>query len=80
MNAQTETTLRRELCTLIGMIPAKRLPALKPLLADLAEQDCVIETDLTPEEIAMIKEGMREYEKNPESFTTLTEYKKSRGI
>ena len=32
------------------------------------------------EEIAMIKEGMREYEKNPESFITLSEYKKSRGI
>jgi hypothetical protein len=80
MNIRTQTELRRELHTFIDAIPAKRLTALRPLLADLAEPDFIIETDLTDKERALIAEGMIEYEKNPASFITLAEYKKSRGI
>jgi len=59
---------------------SKRLIALKPLLADLAEYDYVLETDLTEEESLLLAEGIKEYEKNPASFITIEEYKKSRNI
>ena len=50
------------------------------LLANLAEDHwkLVIEP-VNEEETALIEEGMKEYENNPESFITLAEYKKSRG-
>ena len=81
MNTQAKTILRQELHGFIDTIPENRLTELKSLLADLAEEYCkpVIEP-ANQEEIAMIEEGMQEYEKNPESFITLSEYKKSRGI
>ena len=81
MNTQAQTALRQELHAFIDSIPEKRLTALRPLLADLAEGcwEPVIEP-ASPEELAMIEKGMKEYEKNPESFITLSEYKKSRGI
>jgi hypothetical protein len=43
----------------------------KPLLSVLAEPLYMVETDLTPEEIAMIDEGMAEYRVNPSSFVPL---------
>jgi len=45
-----------------------------------AEDDYVIETDLTDEERLLLAEGVKEYEKNPASFITIEEYKKSRSI
>jgi len=80
MNTRAQTALRQELYAFIDRIPPKRLSALKPLLADLAEPDYLIETDLTATERALIAEGVEEYEKNPASFVTLAEYKKSRSI
>jgi len=80
MNTQAQQALRRELHDFIDRIPSKRLIALKPLLADLAEYDYVLETDLTEEESLLLAEGIKEYEKNPASFITIEEYKKSRNI
>ena len=65
---------------LIDTIPPKRLVALRPLLADLAESDCAIEFDLTEEEISLIAEGSKEYDRNPSSFVTLDEYRKNRKL
>jgi len=77
----TTATLREELHTLIDAIPDRALVALKPLLQFLAEDYSkpVVEP-ANQEERALIEEGMREYEQNPESFITLSEYKKRRGI
>ena len=72
--------LRREMRAFIDAIPPKRLAALKPLLADLAELGCAIEDDLTGEELALIAEGGAEYDRNPGVFMTLGEYRKSRGL
>ncbi|GAB6393411.1 MAG: hypothetical protein MdMp014T_2784 [Treponematales bacterium] len=65
--------LRQELQAFITAIPARRLSALKPLLADMAETDdeLIIETDLTPAEKAVIREGRKHYRKHPEDFFTL---------
>ncbi len=84
MNARTQTALRRELHTFIDAIPAKRLTALRPLLADLATDDNdywkpVIEP-ADAEEAAMIEEGMREYEKDPSTFTPWKTVKKEMGL
>ena len=80
MNTQALQSLRLELHGFLDRIPSKRLAALKPLLADLAEDDYIIETDLTDEERILLAEGVNEYEKNPASFITIEEYKKSRNI
>jgi len=81
MNTQAKTILRQELHNFIDAIPENRLTELRPLLVEFAEDywKPIIEP-ANQEEIAMIEEGMQEYEKNPESFITLSEYKKSRGI
>jgi len=80
MNTRAQQALRRELHAFIDRIPPKRLTALKPLLADLADDDYVVETDLTEEERILLSEGVTEYENNPASFITIEEYKKSRNI
>jgi hypothetical protein len=80
MSAQAQTALRRELQDFIEVIPIGRLEALRPLLADLAEPAFVIEDDLTEDELAIIAEGSRRYDTNPEDFLTVDEYKRSRGI
>ena len=80
MNAQAQAALRRELQYFIEMIPTGRLEALRPLLADLAEPAFVIEDDLTEDELAIIAEGSRKYDRNPDGFLTVDEYKRSRGI
>ena len=67
----TAVTLRKELHSMIDTIPERSLYALRPLLSVLSEPLYTIETDLTPEEIAMIDEGMAEYYKNPSSFIPL---------
>jgi hypothetical protein len=67
----TTETLRKELQGYIEALPERSLYALKPLLSVLAKPLYTVETDLTPEEIAMIDEGMAEYRANPSSFIPL---------
>jgi hypothetical protein len=66
-------TLQQELSTLIGIIPERKLAALRPLLSALADDGIVIETDLTEEEKREIEECEAEYKKAPETFMTLEE-------
>jgi len=68
----TVATLRTELHGIMDAIPDRSLPALKPLLTHLAEDywKPVIEP-ASPEEIAMIEEGMEDYRRNPESWVSL---------
>jgi hypothetical protein len=58
---------------MIDIIPARTLPAIKPLLTFLADDfwKPVIETGLPVEEIAMIDEGTAEYRNDPSTFVTL---------
>jgi hypothetical protein len=71
----TTTALRKELHSFIDTIPEQRLPALRPLLADMADRDwLVIETDLTDEEIALCEAGIKDYKEHPETFITLDEF------
>ena len=72
------TALRKELCGYIETIPEYRLEILKPLLADYAEPEFLIETDLTDEELEIIAEGDRLFEEHPEEFITLEELRKQR--
>ena len=67
----TTAVLRKELQGYIETMPERSLYALKPLLTVLAAPLYTIETDLAPEEIAMIDEGMAEYRANPASFVPL---------
>lgn len=67
----TAAILRKELHTMIDTIPERGLYALKPLLSVLSDPLYTVETDLSPEEIAMIDEGMEEYKANPSSFISL---------
>ena len=71
----TAVVLRKELQSYIETMPERSLYALKPLLAVLSEPLYTIETDLTPEEISMIDEGMAEYRANPASFVPLENIK-----
>ena len=68
----TAAVLRKELHGMIDVIPDRSLSALKPLLALLTEDywKPVIEP-ASPEEIAMINERMKDYEKDPTSFIPL---------
>lgn len=72
------TALRKEIYGYIKNIPEYRLAILKPLLAEFAEPNYVIETDLTDEERALIADTMERYRENPSSFITLAELKKRR--
>ena len=65
----TATVLRQELHNIIDEIPDRSLAAIKPLLNYIAEDywKPVIEP-ASPEEAAMIEEGMRDYKKDPSSF------------
>ena len=72
----TATVLRKELHDIIDVVPDQSLPAIKPLLAFLAEDywKPVIEP-ASPEEIAMVDERMKDYEKDPSSFIPLSKIK-----
>ena len=65
----TATVLRKEIHSIIDVIPDQSLSALKPLLTHLADDywKPVIEP-ASPEEAAMIDERVKEYEKDPSSF------------
>ena len=62
---------------MIDTIPDRALPAIKPLLAYIADDywKPVIEP-ASPEEIAMCDERMKDYEKNPASFAPFKRRKK----
>ena len=79
------TALRKELREYLDVIPEHTLYALKPLLSMLAEPLYIIEP-ANEEEIAMIDERMKDYEKYPSSFIPLedilasTDSKKNREM
>ena len=65
----TAAILRKELHTMIDTIPDRSLPAVKPLLAYIAEDYWKPITEpASPEEADMIDERVKEYEKDPSSF------------
>jgi len=68
----TTVILRKEIHSIIDVIPDQSLLVIKPLLAHLAYDywKPLIE-EANQDEIAMIDEGMEEYRKNPESFIPL---------
>ena len=70
----TEAVLRKEIHGIIDTIPERSLHALKPLLSVLATPAYSIETDLTPEEIAIIDDGIKEFRENPQNFISLKDY------
>ena len=70
----TEAVLRKEIHGIIDTIPVRSLHALKPLLTVLAAPANIIETDLTPEEIAIIDEGIQEFRVYPQNFVSLKDY------
>jgi len=51
-------------------MPERKLNV-RSLFDVLTDEDTVIETDLTDEELAIIAEGDRRYEKSPEDFVPL---------
>jgi len=65
----TEAVLRKELHIIIDAMPGRSLPAVKPLLAFIADDywKPIIEP-ASPEEIKMCDKRMKEYERNPASF------------
>jgi hypothetical protein len=67
----TNAVLRSELKNFIDFMPEKNLPVLKPILTALSVYPVIIETDLTPEERAIIETGEREYAAHPETFVRL---------
>ena len=71
----TATLIRRELHDMFDAIPDQSLPAIKPLLAYLSADywKPILETDLSPEEVALIDAGRAEYAKDPASFIPLEE-------
>ena len=73
----TATVLRKEIHSIIDVIPDGSLQAIKPLLSHLADDywKPVIEP-ASPEEIAMCDERMKYYEKDPSSFVSFKRRKK----
>jgi hypothetical protein len=63
--------LRKELKSCIDTLPDRSLAALRPLLFELATPAYTIETDLTPEEVEIIENGMKDYREHPETFVPL---------
>ena len=65
----TAAVLRKEIHNIIDVIPDNSLPALRPLLKHLADDywKPIIEP-ASPEEILMVEERMKDYEKDPSSF------------
>jgi hypothetical protein len=74
------TALRKELCGYIHSIPEFRLEILRPLLADYAEHDFLIETDLTDEELVVIAEGRKLFREHPEEFESLADFLEHTGV
>jgi len=68
----TEAILREEIHGIIDTIPARSLPALRPLLTHLADGywEPVIEP-ASEEEVVMVEERMKDYETDPESWVSI---------
>jgi hypothetical protein len=77
MNA---SVLRKELNAYIEIIPEYRLEILKPLLADLAETEFIVESDLNDEEKTIIAEGSKRFKEHPEEFTRLEDFLERHSI
>jgi hypothetical protein len=67
----TDVALRSELKNFIDFMPERNLSVVKPVLLALSVDPVVIETDLTPEEKAVIEAGEKEYAVHPETFVRL---------
>lgn len=74
----TAAAIRNELKTYIDLIPYDSLVCVKPILSLLAAGNTptrlvrdgyVIESDLTAEETAILKAGLKEYSEHPENYT-----------
>jgi len=65
--------LRKELHSIIDNLPERKLNALRPLFDVLVDDDNIvaIETDLTEEELVLIREGDKHYKEHPEDFVPL---------
>jgi hypothetical protein len=70
MNVTAET--RQELHRFIDTLPDNSINALRPLFSLLADEQPVIETDLTAEEKAIIAKGRKQYREHPETFVRLS--------
>lgn len=55
--------IRKEVHDYIDCLSDNELAALKPILTLLVDEPLIVETDLTEEEKAIIKDGMEEYKK-----------------
>ena len=72
----TAAVLRKEIHTIIDVIPDGSLPALRPLLTHLADDYWKPVTEpASMKEAAMIDKRVKEYEKDPSSFVS-----RKRGI
>ena len=72
--------LRKEIHAYVDTIPEYKLKALKLLLADFAEPEFIIETDLTDEEREIIAEGRKELKEHPENFEEAESFFASLGL
>jgi hypothetical protein len=84
MNLTADTT-RQELKNFIDVIPERSFEVVRNFLSYLADTASVFDEPLVIEpadadEIAMIEEGMQEYEKNPSSFKDWSTVKKELGL
>jgi hypothetical protein len=78
----TVSSVRQEILDYIDAISDNKLEALKPLLTILARDssdDYAIETDLTEEEIEIIRQGELEYESGARFYTIEEVFIDSRG-
>jgi hypothetical protein len=80
MNAQTQATLRKKIDAYLDGLPPRQLSALKPILARMSVPESKIDTDLTEKEKRIIEDGLAEYRRNPDSFMSLDDYIKQRGL
>jgi hypothetical protein len=77
--------VRQELKGYIDVIPERSLEVVRNFLSYIAETSPFLNEPLVIEpadadEIAMIEEGMREYEKDPSTFTNWKTVKKEMGL
>jgi len=84
MNTMTNAA-RQELKGYIDVIPERSFEAVRNFLSYIAETPPFFDEPLViepanAEEIAMIEEGMREYEKDPSAFTSWKTVKKEMGL
>ena len=77
---ETVETKRERMHRYIDSLPEYRLDILEPLLAELAEPDYVIETDLTDEELEIIAEGDKLLNDHPEKFEEAKNFFESLGV